>query len=271
MLTTKSLEWRKAYGADSIVEQDLGFKTLENRVCYNMGCDRQGRSICYTDYTHFFEVVAPRGLYELTSLYKEIYTIYENQEKFIRWRIQVIERLIRMLSFNPGGVNSIILVQDYKHRDFKHTASRPLIDVDEKIFSILRDNYPGMISYMILLNVPWISRAVISLRSLFNGNESMKLVIFDEASIVYLFSISFVVLRYISPEHIPQLYSGIYGIDDNLKIVPVSEVLAKGGETFTIKIEGIRVSVARAMTIYEAQRNGERESLNVNQWMSMVC
>nr|GEZ73462.1 patellin-6 [Tanacetum cinerariifolium] len=56
----KSLEWRKAYGADFIVEQDLGFKTLENRVCYNMGCDRQGRSICYTDYTHFFEVVAPR-------------------------------------------------------------------------------------------------------------------------------------------------------------------------------------------------------------------
>nr|GEW33099.1 hypothetical protein [Tanacetum cinerariifolium] len=130
----KSLEWRKAYGADFIIEQDLGFKALENRVCYNMGCDRQ------------------------------------------------------------GGVNSIILVQDFKHR-----ASRPLIDVDEKIFSILRDNYPGMISYMILLNVPWICRAVISLRSLFNGNESMKLVMSYEASVPET------LYKYISPEHIPQL------------------------------------------------------------------
>nr|GEZ43574.1 hypothetical protein [Tanacetum cinerariifolium] len=199
-----------------------------------MGYDRQGRSLCYTDYTHFFEVVAPRGLYELPSLYKEILTIYENQEKFIRWRIQVIERLIRTLSFNPRGVNSIILVQDYKHRDFKHRASRPLIDVDEKIFSILRDNYPGMISYMILHNVPWICRAVISLRSLFNGNESMKLVMSDEASVPET------LYKYISPEHIPQLYSGIYGTDDNLKTVPVFRALAKGVETFTIKIEGIR-------------------------------
>ncbi|GJX07774.1 patellin-6 [Tanacetum coccineum] len=174
----KSLEWRKAYGADSIVEQDLGFKTLENRVCYNMGYDRQGCPVSYTDYSDFFEVVTPRGLYEQTSLYKEIFSIYENQKKFIRWRIQVIERLIRMLNFKAGGVNSIVLVQDYKHR-----FSRPLLDVDEKIFSILRDNYPGMISYKILLNVPWISRAVISLRSLFNGNESMKLVISDEASV----------------------------------------------------------------------------------------
>ncbi|GKA21009.1 patellin-6 [Tanacetum coccineum] len=132
----KSLEWRKAYGADSIVEQDLGFKTLENRVCYNMGCDRQGRSVSYTNYSNF---------YEQTSLYEEIFSIYENQKKFIRWRIQVIERLIRMLSFKPGEVNSIVLVQDFKHR-----FSRPLIDVDEKIFSILRDNYPGMISYKVV-------------------------------------------------------------------------------------------------------------------------
>nr|GEX11256.1 hypothetical protein [Tanacetum cinerariifolium] len=76
--------------------------------------------------------------------------------------------------------------------------------------------------------------AVISLRSLFNGNESMKLVMSDEASVPKT------LYKYISPEHIPQLYNGIYGTDDNLKTVPVSRVLAKGGETFTIKIEGIR-------------------------------
>nr|GEY37934.1 hypothetical protein [Tanacetum cinerariifolium] len=62
----------------------------------------------------------------------------------------------------------------------------------------------------------------------------MKLVMSDEASVPKT------LYKYISPEHIPQLYSGIYGTYDNLKTVPVSGVLAKGGETFTIKIEGIR-------------------------------
>ena len=79
------------------------------------------------------------------QLYNEIFKIYENKEKFIRWRIQLIERLIRMLSFKPGGVNSIVLVQDYKHKFTRH-----LTDVDNKICSILQDNYPGMISYKVL-------------------------------------------------------------------------------------------------------------------------
>ncbi|PWA18532.1 hypothetical protein CTI12_AA630060 [Artemisia annua] len=57
----KCLKWRKAYGADSIVEQDLGFKTLKNRVSYNMGCDREGRSVCYTNYSDFFKVVVSGG------------------------------------------------------------------------------------------------------------------------------------------------------------------------------------------------------------------
>ena len=139
----KSLEWRKSYGAYSIVEQDLGFKTLENRVSYNMNCDKEDRSVCYTNYSDFFEVVVSGG--EYTSLYNKIFKIYENKEKFIRWRIQVIERLIRMLSFKPGEVHSIVLVQDYNHKFTRH-----LTDVDNKVCSILQDNYPGMISYKVL-------------------------------------------------------------------------------------------------------------------------
>ncbi|PWA47964.1 hypothetical protein CTI12_AA494230 [Artemisia annua] len=96
------LEWRQACGADSITEQDLGLKQLEDVVSYIKDFDRGDR---------------PK-------------------------RLQVVERRIKMLTFKPRGVNSIVLVVDYE----SHLTTELSI-VGCEIYSILRDKYPGMISY----------------------------------------------------------------------------------------------------------------------------
>ncbi|KAJ6362824.1 hypothetical protein OIU78_003089 [Salix suchowensis] len=47
------LSWRKEFGADNIVDEDLGFKELEGVVASMHGYDREGHPVCYNDYGVF--------------------------------------------------------------------------------------------------------------------------------------------------------------------------------------------------------------------------
>lgn len=51
----KCLAWRSEFGADNIVEEDLGFKELEGVVAYMHGYDREGHPVCYNAYGVFRE------------------------------------------------------------------------------------------------------------------------------------------------------------------------------------------------------------------------
>ncbi|KAF2306493.1 hypothetical protein GH714_018556 [Hevea brasiliensis] len=100
----KCLSWRKEFGADSICEVDLGFKELEGVVAYMHGYDREGHPVCYNAY----------GVFKDKEMYERIFGDEEKLKKFLRWRVQVLERGIKLLNFKPGGVNSIIQVTDLK-------------------------------------------------------------------------------------------------------------------------------------------------------------
>ncbi|PWA52816.1 hypothetical protein CTI12_AA450470 [Artemisia annua] len=93
----KSLEWRKAYGAYSIIEQDLGFKTLENHVSYNMGCDREGYSLCYTNYSDFFKLVVPSSAMENQILVGQA----SDSRLWSRWQVYV--GLVGFVSARTGN------------------------------------------------------------------------------------------------------------------------------------------------------------------------
>ncbi|KAL8191729.1 hypothetical protein R6Q57_028460 [Mikania cordata] len=100
----KCLQWRKEFAADAIVEEDLGFKDLEGVVAYMNGYDREGHPVCYNAY----------GVFKDKDLYEKIFGDNEKLKKLLRWRVQVLEREIKMLHFKPGGINSIIQVTDLK-------------------------------------------------------------------------------------------------------------------------------------------------------------
>ncbi|KAK4432241.1 Patellin-6 [Sesamum alatum] len=98
----KCLAWRKHFGADAILEEDLGFKELEGRVAYMHGFDREGHPVCYNAY----------GVFKDKEMYDKIFGDEEKLNKLLRWRVQVLERGIKLLQFKAGGVNSIIQVTD---------------------------------------------------------------------------------------------------------------------------------------------------------------
>ncbi|KAK3029500.1 hypothetical protein RJ639_037521, partial [Escallonia herrerae] len=217
----KCLSWRKDFEADSIVEEDLGFKELEGLVAYMQGYDREGHPVCYNAY----------GVFKDKEMYERIFGDDEKLKKFLRWRVQVLEKGIKLLHFKPGGINSIIQVTD-----LKDMPKRELRVASNHILSLFQDNYPEMVARKIFINVPWYFSVLYSMFSPFlTQRTKSKFVISKEGNVAET------LYKYIRPEDVPVQYGGLSrpGDSQNGPLKPASEFTVKGGEKVNIQIEGI--------------------------------
>ncbi|KAJ6746909.1 PATELLIN-6 [Salix koriyanagi] len=215
------LSWRKEFGADNIVDEDLGFKELEGVVASMHGYDREGHPVCYNDY----------GVFRDKEMYERIFGDEEKLKKFLRWRVQVLEKGINLLDFKPGGVNSIIQVTD-----LKDMPKRELRSASKQILSLFQDNYPEMVARKIFINVPWYFSMLYSVFSPFLTHRTKsKFVISKEGNVAET------LYKFIRPENIPVQYGGLSRPIDlqNAPPKPASEFTVKGGEKVSIQIEGI--------------------------------
>ncbi|KAK7339979.1 hypothetical protein VNO77_20669 [Canavalia gladiata] len=217
----KCLVWRQEFGADNVVDQDLGFKELEGVVAYTHGYDREGHPVCYNAY----------GVFKDKDMYERVFGDEHKLNKFLRWRVQVLERGIRLLHFKPGGVNSLIQVTD-----LKDMPKRELRVASNHILSLFQDNYPEMVARKIFINVPWYFSMLYSIFSPFlTQRTKSKFVISKEGNAAET------LYKFIRPEDIPVRYGGLSRPSDlrNGSPKPASEFTLKGGEKVNIQIEGI--------------------------------
>ncbi|KAG7960938.1 hypothetical protein I3843_10G153100 [Carya illinoinensis] len=217
----KCLGWRRDFGADSVIEEDLGFKELEGVVAYMHGYDTEGHPVCYNAY----------GVFRDRDMYERIFGDEEKLQKFLRWRVQVLERGINLLHFKPGGVNSIIQVTD-----LKDMPKRELRVASNHILSLFQDNYPEMVARKIFINVPWYFSLLYSMFSRFLTQRTQsKFVICKEGNVAET------LYKFIRPEDVPVQYGGLSRPSDlhNGPPKPASEFTVKAGEKVNIQIEGI--------------------------------
>ncbi|QCE12059.1 4-nitrophenyl phosphatase [Vigna unguiculata] len=217
----KCLAWRTEFGADNIVEEELGFKELEGVVAYTHGYDREGHPVCYNAY----------GVFKDKEMYEKVFGDEEKLKRFLRWRVQVLERGVKMLHFKPGGVNSLIQVTD-----LKDMPKRELRVASNQILSLFQDNYPEMVARKIFINVPWYFSMLYSVFSPFlTQRTKSKFLISKEGNAAET------LYKFIRPENIPVRYGGLSRPSDleNGPPKPASEFTVKGGEKVNIQIEGI--------------------------------
>ncbi|KOM25240.1 hypothetical protein LR48_Vigan62s001700 [Vigna angularis] len=217
----KCLAWRTEFGADNIVEEELGFKELEGVVAYTHGYDREGHPVCYNAY----------GVFKDKEMYERVFGDEEKLKRFLRWRVQVLERGVKMLHFKPGGVNSLIQVTD-----LKDMPKRELRVASNQILSLFQDNYPEMVARKIFINVPWYFSLLYSMFSPFlTQRTKSKFLISKEGNAAET------LYKFIRPENIPVRYGGLSRSSDleNGPPKPASEFTVKGGEKVNIQIEGI--------------------------------
>ncbi|KAL3617440.1 Patellin-6 [Castilleja foliolosa] len=220
-MLVKSLSWRKEFQTDAVLDEDLGLKELEGVVAYMHGHDRGGHPVCYNSY----------GVFKDKEMYGRIFGDDEKLKRFLRWRVQVLERGIKLLDFKPGGVNSIIQVTD-----LKDMPKSELREASKHILSLFQDNYPEMVATKIFINVPWYFSLMYSMFSPFlTQRTKSKFVISKEGNAAET------LYKFIRPEDVPVQYGGLSRPSDvqDGPPKPASEFTVKGGEKVNIQIEGI--------------------------------
>ncbi|OAY85731.1 patellin-6 [Ananas comosus] len=220
-MVVRSAEWRAEFGADGVAEEELGFKELEGVVAYTHGWDRGGRPVCYNAY----------GVFRDRAVYERVLGDADKLGRFLRWRVQVMERGVRMLQLRPGGVNAITQVTD-----LKDMPKRELRGASSRILALFQDNYPELVARKVFINVPWYFSMLYSMMSPFlTERTKSKFVIAREGNVAET------LYKFIRPEFVPVQYGGLSrpGDLENGPPKPASEFAIKGGEKVFLEIDGI--------------------------------
>lgn len=68
----------------------------------------------------------------------------EKREQFLRWRVQVMEKGIQKLDFKPGGVASLLQINDLKN--LPGPSKKELRLATKEAVDLLQDNYPEIVA-----------------------------------------------------------------------------------------------------------------------------
>ncbi|PNX96694.1 patellin-3-like protein [Trifolium pratense] len=204
-----TIRWRKEFKIDELLfDENLSDEYLEKTV-YMHGYDKEGHPVCYNIY----------GEFDNKEVYKKTFSDEENRQKFLRWRIQFLEKSIRKLDFNPGGICTIVQVNDLKNSP--GPTKWELRQATKQALQLLQDNYPEFLAKQVFINVPWWYLAVNRMISPFLTQRTKSKFVFAGPS-----KSAETLLRYIAPEQLPVKYGGLskdgeFGITDAVTEITV--------------------------------------------------
>ncbi|KAL3324266.1 hypothetical protein AABB24_038449 [Solanum stoloniferum] len=185
--------WRKEFNIDELLEEDLSGLGLE-KVVYNHGVDKEGHPVCYNAF----------GAFQDNELYQNTFADKEKMNKFLRWRIQFMEKSIRNLDFSPDGICTFVQIIDLKNSPGLYLYKKELRQATNRALQLLQDNYPEFVAKQVFINVPWWYPAYYRMiNALFTTRTKSKFV-FAGAS-----RSAETLFKYIVPEHVPVQYGGL--------------------------------------------------------------
>ncbi|PKA57100.1 Patellin-5 [Apostasia shenzhenica] len=194
IMIKNAVSWRKEFGVDKLLEEDLGLPELE-KVVFVSGVDRDGHPVCYNAY----------GEFQNKELYEKAFGDEENQKRFLRWRIQYLEKGIRhLLDFKPGGISAMVQVTDLKN------SPGPLKKEFRQALYLLLDNYPEFAAKQVFINVPWWYLAFNRMISPFLTQRTKGKFVFAGPS-----KSPETLFRFIAPEQVPVQFGGMKGENDS--------------------------------------------------------
>ncbi|KAM1023514.1 hypothetical protein ACFX2A_045372 [Malus domestica] len=217
-----TVRWRKEWGIEGLLEEDLG--SHWDKVVFTHGVDKEGHPVCYNVF----------GEFQNKELYQNTFTDEEKRSKFIRWRIQFLEKSIRKFDFNPTGISTIVQVNDLKN--FPGFFNREHNQVTNQALQLLQDNYPEFVAKQVFINVPWWYLAFNRMISPFLTQRTKSKFVFAGPS-----KSAETLFKYIGPEHVPVKYGGLSkeGVEGEHEFTtsdPVTEVTVKPASKHTVEI-----------------------------------
>ncbi|XP_065035981.1 patellin-4-like [Musa acuminata AAA Group] len=227
----RTLRWRRDFGVDGMMEGEGGADAAPPQpppphlksAAYIDGRDREGHPVCYNIY----------GVFKDKDVYRQTFGDEERQEKFLRWRVQLMEQGIKQMSLKPSGAAAMLHIIDFK--DSLRPGMRELRSATREIVSIMQDNYPEFVAKNIFLNVSFRYYAYHALFSPFITPRTRSKFIFARPA-----KVTETLLKFMSPENIPVQYGGLRrGEDDDefsAENERASELVIRGGGIGRIEI-----------------------------------
>ncbi|EEF36972.1 patellin-3 [Ricinus communis] len=185
-----TIRWRKEFGIDELLEEDLGDDL--GKAVFMHGFDKERHPVCYNVY----------GEFQDKELYQKCFSDEEKRNRFLKWRIQFLERSIRKLEFTPGGISTIVQVNDLKNSP--GPTKRELRQATKQALQLLQDNYPEFVAKQVFINVPWWYLAFNKMMSPFLTQRTRSKFVFAGPS-----KSAEILFRYIAAEQIPVKYGGL--------------------------------------------------------------
>ncbi|KAJ7957120.1 patellin-3-like [Quillaja saponaria] len=211
-----TIRWRKEFGIDELLEQDLG-NELE-KVVFMHGSDKEGHPVCYNVY----------GEFQNKELYQKTFSDEEKRLKFLKWRIQFLEKSIRKLDFTPGGICTIVQVNDLKNSP--GLGKSELRQATKQALQLLQDNYPEFVAKQVFINVPWWYLAVNRMISPFLTQRTKSKFLFAGPS-----KSAETLLRYIAAEQLQVKYGGLSKEGEFGNTDAVTEITVRPASKHTVE------------------------------------
>ncbi|GMY33205.1 patellin-4 [Fagus crenata] len=214
-----TLQWRKENNIDSILNEK--FDAEFDSIAFMNGVDREGHPICYNNF----------GLLGDHEMYNKILGSEAKRERFLRWRIQLMEKEIQKLDFKPGGVSTLLQINNLK--DSPGPSKKDFRLATRLVVGILQDNYPEFVAKNIFINVPLWCYAFSALLSPFLSPRTKSKIIFARPA-----KVTETLFKYISAEEIFVHSGGLKQENDSEFSTEdaVMEVTVKAGTTENIEI-----------------------------------
>lgn len=133
----KTLKWRKESKIDSVLDEE--FDSDLASAAYMNGVDREGHPVCYNIF----------GVFDSEEIYQKAFGTEEKRSEFLRWRCQLMEKGIQKLNLKPGGVSSLLQINDLKNSP--GPSKKELRVATKQTIAMLQDNYPELVAK----NVSW--------------------------------------------------------------------------------------------------------------------
>ncbi|KAL5140798.1 Patellin-4 [Glycine soja] len=219
----KTLKWRKESKIDSVVDEDFGSDLAS--AAYMNGVDHEGHPVCYNIF----------GAFESEESYQKTFGTEEKRSEFLRWRCQLMEKGIQRLNLKPGGVSSLLQINDLKNSP----GPSKLRVATKQTLAMFQDNYPEMVAKNIFINVPFWYYALNALLSPFLTQRTKSKFVVARPN-----KVTETLTKYIPIEEIPVHYGGFKRENDSefsSQDVAVSELILKAGSTATIEIPALEV------------------------------
>ncbi|OWM85098.1 hypothetical protein CDL15_Pgr027885 [Punica granatum] len=216
-----TVRWRKEFGIEALLGEDLGAAGLEE-VVYMHRADRDGHPVCYNMYGE---------LGRRKELYETVFADEEKRKRFLKWRVQFMERSIeKHIDFSPTGVCTFVQVNDLKNSP--GLLRREVWAATNKVLQLLQDNYPEFVAKQVFINVPWWYLLVSRMISPFVTQRTKSKFVFATPS-----KTSETLFKYIAPEQVPVQFGGLSreGEQEFTVADPATEITIKPAAKHTVE------------------------------------